>query len=114
VVPGSTVGDLVRGIALPHELAPLTMITPRFDVRDRVAFWTDRAPAEAVGTAVGAELKRLGFTLEPLASEIIRAVRGGESLYTRVHAAPALSTVNGEPAFPSAPADSIVLEMWVD
>jgi len=110
----ATVADIVQGITLPYDLAPLTTMVPRPDVGDRVAFWTDRAPAEVVGSAVADEFERLGFASEPVASDTLRLTRGNQSLMARLHESPSLANVGGVPAFPSVPEHAVVLELWVE
>jgi hypothetical protein len=110
----ATVADVVQGITLPYDLAPLTTLVERPDVGDRVAFWTDRAPAEVVGAAVADEFERLGFTIEPVGSDTMRVTRDGQVLMARLHESPGLANVGGVPAFPSVPPNSVVLELWVE
>jgi hypothetical protein len=110
----ATVADVVQGITLPYDLAPLTTLVERPGVGDRVAFWTDRAPAEVVGAAVADEFERLGFAIEPVGSDTMRVTRDGQALMARLHASPGLADVGGVPAFPSVPPNSVVLELWVD
>jgi hypothetical protein len=109
-----TIANLVQGISLPYDLAPLTTMVERPDVGDRVAFWSDRAPAEVVGAAVADEFERLGFTIEPVGSDTLRLSRDGQALMARLHASPGLSNIGGVPAFPSVPPNSVVLELWVE
>lgn len=96
----ATVAEALAGIALPCELAPLTGTEALPDPRRLVCF-TDRAPAESVGAAVGDELERLGFTLRPVSATALVAARSGTELTVTVHPTPE--------AFPTAPPGSVVV-----
>src|SRR5687767_13807511 len=109
----TTVAHLVAGIALPHELAPLTTMAPRERVGDRVAFWTDRAPAEVVGPAFASELERLGYTVASLDERTLSALRDDDQLIVTVHPEGKDAYVDGQVAFPSVPEHSVVIEVWV-
>ena len=109
----ATVADLVAGIALPHDLVPLTTIAPRAAVGDRVAFWTDRAPAEVVGPAFATELERLGYTMIPLDERTASAQRDHDRLVVTIHPDGDKALVAGQLAFTSVPEGSVVIEVWV-
>ena len=99
--PGRTpVASALAGISLPCELAPLTGAGELPDPH-RVVFFTDRAPAETVGAALGDELERLGFTLRSVSDTEVVATRGGTELSVRVHP--------GTEGFPTAPPGSVVV-----
>jgi hypothetical protein len=109
----ATVADLVAGIALPHDLVPLTTLAPRAAVGDRVAFWTDRAPAEVVGPAFATELERLGYTMIPLDERTASAQRDHDRLVVTIHPDGDKALVAGQLAFTSVPEGSVVIEVWV-
>jgi hypothetical protein len=109
----ATVASLVSGIALPHDLAPLTTMAPRPAVGDRVAFWTDRAPAEIVGPAFATELERLGYRMVPLDERTLSAQRDNDRLLVVVHPDADRAIIGGTLAFTSVPERSVVIEVWV-
>jgi hypothetical protein len=109
----ATVADLVSGIALPHELVPLTTIAPRPAVGDRVAFWTDRAPAEIVAPAFAAELERLGYSVTSLDEWSLAAHRDDDRLLVAIHPNGAQAIIGDQLAFSSVPEFSVVIEVWV-
>jgi hypothetical protein len=108
-----TVADAVSGITLPYELAPLTTMASRSAVGDRVAFWTDVAPAEVVGPAFADELERLGYSMSPLDERTISATRDGAELMVVIHPDGRGATVGGQVGFPSVPEFSVVIEVWI-
>jgi hypothetical protein len=109
----ATVAGLVSGIALPSDLVPLTTIAPRPATGDRVAFWTDRAPAEIVGPAFATELERLGFTMIPLDERTLSAQRDKDRLVVMIHPDADSAIIGGQLAFTSVPERSVVIEVWV-
>jgi hypothetical protein len=108
-----TVAASVAGISLPNDLAPLTELAPRSGAGDRVAFWTDRAPAEIVGPAFADELERLGYTVSSLDERMLSAVRGDDRLSVAIHPDGRDATIAGQTAFTSVPENSVVIEVWV-
>lgn len=112
-VAEATVAGLLSGIALPNDLVPLSTIGPRAAVGDRVAFWTNRAPAEIVGPAFADELERLGYTVQSLDEQSLSAERGNDRLLVVVHPDGERAIVSGELAFTTVPELSVVIEVWV-
>jgi hypothetical protein len=112
-VADATVAELLSGISLPNDLVPLTTIGPRTGAGDRVAFWTDRAPAEIVGPAFADELERLGYGVSTLDAQSLSAVRDGDRLLIVIHPDGAVANVGGQLAFTSVPENSVVIEVWV-
>lgn len=108
-----TVASLVSGIALPHDLVPLGEVADRPGVGDRVAFWTNTAPAEAVGPAFSGELLRLGYAITPLDQHTLAAQRGDDQLIIVIHADGPAATIDGKRAFTSVPERSTVIEVWI-
>jgi hypothetical protein len=105
---------MVSGIQMPCDLVPLPEAPSRPGARESVAFLTSGHTAVAVAEATAAELERLGFRVHPLARDEILATRGDDELKAVVHARPHAVAYGGLPAFPSAPAGSIALELWRD
>jgi len=109
----TTVASALQGIALPNGLVPLTTMAPRPNTLDRVAFWTDTAPAEVVGTAFGDELERLGYAVTPLDQQSLAAQRDGVRLIVVVHPDGHAANVGGMQLFASVPERAVVIEVWV-
>jgi hypothetical protein len=107
-----TVTDLLAGIKLPNDLAPITMMAPRPDVGDRIAFVTEGVPGATVGAAFGAELERLGYTLTPLNPTLIAADRGTDQLRCMIHLDAAAAEIGKAKAFPAVPVGAVVIEVW--
>ncbi|HEV3227213.1 MAG TPA: hypothetical protein VGZ52_10270 [Acidimicrobiales bacterium] len=113
VASARTLADVLAGIKLPNELAPLTSIAPRLGVGDRVAFWTDTAPAEAVGTAFADELERLGYAVTPLNECSLAARRDDVTLSVMIHPEGRSAVIGNQTAFASVPEQAVVIEVWV-
>jgi hypothetical protein len=111
--PIQTVAELLSGIQLPHDLVPITMMAPRDQIGDRVAFSTDGIPADAVGKAFGDELERLGYTITPTDEARIRADRGSDHLLCQVHLDARYAILGDRRAFPAVPDGSVVVEVWI-
>jgi hypothetical protein len=109
----ATVAGLLSGIALPHELVPLTTLTPRPAVGDRVAFWTDRAPADVVGPAFASELERLGYTVLAVDERSLSAQRDGDRLLVVIHPDGPKAVIGDQVAFSTVPEFAVVIEVWV-
>jgi hypothetical protein len=109
----ATVAGLLSGIALPNDLVPLTTIAPRPAVGDRVAFWTDRAPAEIVGPGFAAELERLGYKVIALDERTLSAQRDDDRVLVMIHPDGNKATIGDEAAFPSVPDAAVVIEVWL-
>jgi hypothetical protein len=109
----STVIEALSGIHLPCDLVPLTTMAARPGVGDRIAFWTDAAPAETVGPAFAAELERLGYQVDAKNEAMLHADRAGTELVVVLHPDPLLATIDEKPAFPSVPERAVVVEAWL-
>jgi hypothetical protein len=108
-----TIAVALTGISLPNDLAPLTTMIARPGVGDRVAFWTNTAPAEIVGPAFADELERLGYTVTPLDDRSLDVQRGGERLVVMIHPNGPAALIGDKRAFESVPELSLVIEVWV-
>jgi hypothetical protein len=109
----TTVAAALAGIRLPADLSPLTTMTPRVAVGDRVAFWTNTVPAEIVGPAFADELVRLGFDVETTDVSTLHAERDDAQLTVVLHPEGLLATIDDQPAFPSLPERAVVVEIWL-
>jgi hypothetical protein len=112
-VTEATVAGHLAGIALPHDLVPLTTILTRPAVGDRVAFWTDRAPVEIVGPAFAEELERLGFTVTAIDERTLSVHRGDDRLLVMIHPDGSKAVIGDQLAFSTVPEHSVVVEVWV-
>jgi hypothetical protein len=109
----STVAELLAGIRLPNDLAPVVDMAPRTGVLDRVAFATSSAPAETLGPAFTAELERLGFTVTPTAYDTLEIERGADLARVVIHPVGHRAAVEGQIGFPYVREGSVVVEVWI-
>jgi hypothetical protein len=105
-VPGSrpqpTVVSALAGVSLPCDLVPHVAAAPRPPTADHMAFWTTPRPHPEVTEAMAAELRRLGYTVEPLGADLLGAVRNGYRVMVAVNDAGA-----------GLPAESVAVEVWI-
>lgn len=106
------IADLLSGIAMPCDLAPLLDATPRPGARETVTFSTTGHRAEEVGRSIGDELRRLEFEIEPITAMHVRATKEEGSLELEVHPEPLGVLRDNERVFPFAGDDSVVVEIW--
>lgn len=90
------VDRLVAGITLPCGLVPV--VTPDGIDPRRAVFTTAGPDAAEVGTALAAELGRLGFEVRPAGDTGLVARRDGATLQVRVHAGEAGPEASRPPA----------------
>jgi hypothetical protein len=108
-----TVAQLLAGIRLPRDLAPLTTMANRPGAGDRVAFWTDRAGAEVVGPEFVDELERIGCEVTQLDVSLFAINRDGGRANAMLYADGHNATIDGARAYPSVPANAFVVEIWL-
>jgi hypothetical protein len=108
------IAELVEGIRMPCDLAPIVETVPRVGAREEVAFVTRGHSATEVGGAVGDELRRLGYELQARNETEALAVRGDDVLGVTVYPEPWMVERAGRPAFPVAIEGSVVVELWTD
>jgi hypothetical protein len=104
-----TVADVLSGITMPCDLAPVidpTRIADPF----RVAFSTHTATAATVGAAVGDELERLQFALQSTSANQLAATKAGQQVVVTIHPDPESVQFGEGRAFPTMPPDSVVVE----
>lgn len=109
----STVAELLAGIRLPSDLAPLTTMESRAGAGDRVAFWTARTPAEVAAPALVDSLLAIGCTVARLAPSTYTIERHGSRAVAVVHPDGGLAKIDGATAFPSLPENAVVVEIWL-
>jgi hypothetical protein len=108
----TSVAEVLAGIRLPNDLAPLTTMAPRVGAGDRVAFWTDEAGAEVVGPAFIDELRRIGCEVTQIDMMSFAATRDGTRAIVLFHPDGRLARIDDALAFPSVPA-AVVVEIWL-
>ena len=111
--PRLTIVQALAGINLPYDLVPLTTMAPRPGVNERIAFWTDTAPAEVVGPAFADELERLGYAVSSRDDTTLAAVRDDTHVVLVLHPDALLATIDDQAAFPSVPERAVVIEAWL-
>lgn len=107
----TSLAEVLRGMAMPADLAPLVHVAGADPTR-RAVFCTTGLPVERVGAEVAEELLRLGFVLEPTSTTDALARRGDDALTVRMRAiGPQPQKGPADPAYPTAPAGSVVLDV---
>ncbi|HSL59997.1 MAG TPA: hypothetical protein VK866_19280 [Acidimicrobiales bacterium] len=106
----TSLAELLAGIHLPADLAPLTHLGAIPD-DGRLVLITASAPAEVVARELADELERLGFAVASLTETVAvaRAERGAVEI--EVHPDPATATVDGARRFPTAEPGTVVVEL---
>lgn len=105
----ASLAEALDGIVMPCHLAPL-MGSGAMDPR-RVSFFTEAVGAAEVGEAIADELERLGYTITPTDDRSISAVRDDAEITARLVSATLDSPAVMRERHPSAPADSLVVEL---
>jgi hypothetical protein len=114
VTAGPSVAELLSGIRLPEDLVPITMMEPRGDIVERVAFASDPgADPKRVGTAFADELQRLGYTVAASGEDQLAATRGTDHLLCQLHVDARYAEIAGKRAFPAVPDNAVVIEVWI-
>ena len=108
----ASIAEVLDGIRLPHELAPLTTMAPRTGAGDRVAFWTDTALAEVIGPAFVEELRRIGCTVTQIDPTSYAVLRDDTRAMVALHESGQSARIEDAPAFPTVP-PSVVVEIWL-
>jgi hypothetical protein len=103
------IAELLRGISMPCDLVPVIDPTA-MDAQWRVAFSTRGVPPAEVGSKVGDELERLGYTLRSLNEAELQATRNDDVLTVRLIVNPEAARRDDRPAFPTLAPGSIVVE----
>lgn len=113
-VPGGTppapLSELLAGMTLPCELAPLTNVEPLPGSGDRLVFVTD-APAERVRADLKGAFAAVDFDLTWWAWNEGVAARDDAGFRVLVHPDPEAVTIGTRPAFPTAAPGTTVVEL---
>ncbi len=110
--PVKTVADVLHGIELPNDLAPLTTMAPRVGAGDRVAFWTNTSVPAVVGPAFLDALRAIGCEVAPLGVATFAVERDGAHAMVNVYADGRAAVIDGKPAYPTVPENAFVVEVW--
>ena len=107
----ATLADALAGIAMPADLAPLTLVNGADMIR-RAVFATTSTTLERVDAEVLAELERLGYDLDRVGPHASLARRGDDALALRFHViGPQPKKGPADANYPTAPAGSVVLDV---
>lgn len=107
----ATLADALAGIAMPADLAPLTLVSGA-DMVHRAVFATTSTTLEQVDAEVLAELERLGYELDRVGPHASLARRGDDALALRLHViGPQPKKGPAHANYPTAPASSVVLDV---
>lgn len=109
----TTVAEMLQGIRLPADLAPLTTMASRPGAGDRVAFWTASTPAELAGPTFIDSLLAIGCTVARVEPSLYTIERDATRAALLVHPDGRLASIDGAPAFPSVPESAVVIEIWL-
>jgi hypothetical protein len=108
----ATLPELLAGITLPHELVPLTQSDVAIDLSSHIVVHTRKASAEAVTSAMCAELEKLRYDVERESMLKVRATGDRGTVLVEVHPDGA-SVLDGTiRRFPTAIEGSVVVELW--
>ena len=106
------IADALSGIRMPCDLAPLTLGVADLDPA-HIDLVTSGVAAGEVTAQLDAELSRLGYAIDDLGGGEQLATRDDVVVRVRVHDRPALSVGADGRGFPTAPPDSLVVELAV-
>ena len=107
----ATLADALAGVAMPADLAPLTLVNGADMIR-RAVFATTSTTLERVDAEVLAELERLGYDLDRVGPHASLARRGDGALALRLQViGPQPKKGPANASYPTAPAGSVVLDV---
>lgn len=109
--PAASLMEALAGITLPCDLLPMTVVEGRtLGARELLLVTSGHTGAE-VGRALGEAVAALGYSVTPLGSDRALAARGRDEITITVHDRPDTILAGRRPAFPTAGADSVVVEL---
>lgn len=108
--PVGSVADAVAGIVLPDSLSPLVEVAPHPSAVDRAVFFARNTTAETVRSQMTESLAAIG---RPVAWTGDLGDTGG-GLHVAVIANPADHALAGVRAYPTAPEDAVVVDLWLE
>ena len=111
--PRTSVAQILAGISMPCDLVPLTGTDPSEDLAaaTRVVFCTTGHAAGQVGLSLADELERIGMAVNGTGASSAMATNDVGCVELTIYANPETVNVGNAPAFPTAPSDSVVVEI---
>lgn len=103
--------EALAGISLPCDLMPLTTVEGRVLTDREVLLMTREHSPETVGSALGEALEQIGYQVTRMGGNDAIAARGPDQIRVTVHGRPDTLLVGKKPAFPTAAADSVLVEL---
>lgn len=105
----ATIAEALRGVEWPCGLTPVVVLDDLHQADRRVVFATSEAPGPEVGSRVGDALEAAGFELTSLDDASALARRSDATVALRIHPEAGKATRDGQPLFPTLPAEAVVL-----
>lgn len=102
---------LIAGIVLPCDLAPLSNVADAEPTATRAWFVTSDHEPAVVGSELGDELERLGFTLSSSAANQVVATGPAGRLTATLHLEPHRAGPDGSRRFPTTRDGDVVVEL---
>lgn len=110
---GTTLAELLSGITLPHGLVPLTQSLPASGPATSIVVATESAGPEQVATALADEIEGLGYTVRTTGEHTALAEGPRGAVEIEIHPHAGASAEGGSLRFPTAGANSVVVELRV-
>ena len=109
----TSVAEIISGISMPCELVPLTGAVEDADLMSatRLVFCTSGHAAARVGAALADELERLGMTVASTDATTAMATNDTGCIELTIYGNPETVHAGNKPMFPTAPSDSVVVEI---
>lgn len=111
VRPSASLMEALAGITLPCDLLPMTTVEGRTLGARELLLVTSGYTGTEVGRALGAAVAALGYAVTPLGSSRAVASRGADEITITIHDRPDTILAGRRQAFPTAGADSVVVEL---
>jgi len=109
--PAASLMEALAGITLPCDLLPMTTVEGRTLSPRELLLVTSGYSGAEVGRALGAAVAELGYAITPLGGTRALAARGADQITITIHDRPDTILAGKRQAFPTAGADSVVVEL---
>jgi len=109
--PAASLMEALAGIRLPCDLLPMTVVEGRTLGPRELLLVTSGYTGAEVGRALGDAVAALGYSVTPLGSDRALAARGRDEITITIHDRPDTVLAGRRPAFPTAGAGSVVVEL---
>lgn len=109
--PAASLMEALAGIRLPCDLLPMTVVEGRTLGPRELLLVTSGYTGTEVGRALGDAVAALGYAVSPLGSNRALATRHRDEITITIHDRPDTILAGRRPAFPTAGADSVVVEL---